>query len=505
MTATKVVNTQGLVGEIIGEQRYDLRELLGGGSMGYVYRAFDRRLETDVVVKIPRRHKLENPDSMRRFKQESKFLVNLTHPHIVSILDVGEHDGAPFFVMPFVSGGCLRSRQKNELGVQKPLSPSSLCGWLLEIAKALDFVHTQDCVHRDVKPDNILFDNHGHAFLSDFGLSKIVRTAESDDDSSQTAAGAIVGTPLFTAPELVLGKPFDGRADQYSLALTVYDTLAGTNPFAGANSSATMVNQTSLVPPPLMEWNRSVSQGVWQAVLKGLSKQPKQRYESCVAFAEAVLSAVRANGSSSSSVTDTGAQSSGRRSSISNATTDTSISSRKDDAVVRRSAAQTRTTASPTSPPSGVVKGQYVVTARTPIIKAKSSCPHCSKSLVLQPAFAGKKASCQSCGTRLLISSDFSEIRKLELVVQRDGVAPSMSNNNSMVSNIATASPTGEFDLVLGQEVFGWKLNRRWALGLVGLLLLFLILMTMFFTNRANRQALEQLRQQYRPRSMEGR
>ncbi len=94
-TATATVNTKGLVGQIIGDGRYDLRELLGGGSMGYVYRAFDRRLETDVVVKIPRRHKLENPDSLRRFRQESKFLVKLNHPHVVSILDVGEYDDTP--------------------------------------------------------------------------------------------------------------------------------------------------------------------------------------------------------------------------------------------------------------------------------------------------------------------------------------------------------------------------------------------------------------------------
>lgn len=477
-TATATVNTKGLVGQIIGDGRYDLRELLGGGSMGYVYRAFDRRLETDVVVKIPRRHKLENPDSLRRFRQESKFLVKLNHPHVVSILDVGEHDGAPYFVMPFISGGSLRTRQKNELGVQKPLKPASLRSWLREIAKALDYIHSQGCVHRDVKPDNILFDDHGHAFLGDFGLSKIVRASESDDPS-QTAAGAIVGTPLFTAPELVLGEPFDGRADQYSLALTVYDTLGGTNPMEGPNSSATLVNQTAMELPLLTELNPTVSPALSRIVRQGLAKWPDERFASCVAFAEAVLALIPANNSSQSSATNSRTKNSARHSSASNAVTDTSISSRK---------------------PAGATAAQkmrYVVTARTPIVKAKCNCPGCARDLILQPAFAGKKATCQTCKCRLLISTDFSELRKLELAPIGEEVAPAPRG-------IGSAASKDEFDLVLGQKVFGWKVNRKWALGLAGLLVLFLLLMTMFFTNRASHAERDRLREQFRPKSMEG-
>ncbi len=484
-TATATVNTKGLVGQIIGDGRYDLRELLGGGSMGYVYRAYDRRLETDVVVKIPRKHKLENPDSLRRFRQESKFLVKLNHPHVVSILDVGEHDGAPYFVMPFISGGSLRSRQKNELGVQKPLKPTSLRSWLREIAKALDFIHSQDCVHRDVKPDNILFDDHGHAFLGDFGLSKIVRASESDDPS-QTAAGAIVGTPLFTAPELVLGEPFDGRADQYSLALTVYDSLAGTNPFEGPNSSATLVNQTAMEPPLLTELNPTVSPALSRVVRKGLAKSSEERFDSCLAFAEAVLAVIPASGSSQSSGTHSRTKTSARRSSASNSLTDTSIHSRMAAGAM----------ATP--------KVQYVVTARTPIVKAKCNCPGCARDLFLQPAFAGKKASCQTCGCRLLISADFSELRKLELAAISDETSLSTRGNGSMASGVSSATAPGEFDLVLGQEVFGWKLNRKWAFGLAGMLVLFLLLMTMFFTNQASKAERDRLREQYRPKTMEG-
>lgn len=494
MTATATLNTQGLVGEILGDSRYDLRELLGGGSMGYVYRAYDRRLETDVVVKIPRKHKLGNPDSLRRFRQESKFMVKLNHPHVVSILDIGEHDGVPFFVMPYISGGSLRSRQKNELGVQKPLKPASLRSWLREIAKALDFIHSQACIHRDVKPDNILFDEHGHAILSDFGLSKIVRSSE-NDDPSQTAAGAIVGTPLFTAPELVLGEPIDGRADQYSLALTVYDTLAGRNPFLGPTTTATLVNQTAVEPPPLMDWNPSVSHDLWRVVRKGLAKLPEDRFSSCIAFAEAVLAALPASGSSQSSATHSVVKKPGRRSSASNTMADTSINSRMVGGTPVSARSMVRSQASAVTSSS---KTQFVVTARTPIVKAKTNCPGCAAQLNLQPAFAGKKATCQTCGCRLLIAPDFSEIRQLELV------ATCNAPDSPTPQNPSSASAPEGFDLVLGQAVFGWKLSRKWALGLAGLLILSLLLLTMFFTNKASQAERDRLREQFRPRTMEG-
>lgn len=508
MTATATVNTKGLVGQIIGEGRYDLRERLGGGSMGYVYRAFDRRLETDVVVKIPRKHKLENPDSLRRFRQESKFLVKLNHPHVVSILDVGEYDGVPFFVMLFINGGSLRSRQKNELGIQKPLPPVSLRRWLLEIAKALDFIHSQGCVHRDVKPDNILFDEHGHPFLSDFGLSKILPTEEADDPG-HTAAGAIVGTPLFCAPELVLGQPFDGRADQYSLALTVYDTLAGTNPFEGPNSSATLVNQTAMEPPPLAERNPRVTPALWQCVLKGLAKSPTERFRSCVEFAEAILAAVQTGSSSQSSGTYSEPKKVARRSSSSNTVADTAIRSREIDKAIHGSPANAASMIrSQMSTVTTAPKAKYVVAARKPIVKAKTTCPGCATQLTLQPAFAGKKATCQKCQCRLLISPDFSELLKLELVTVRGTKGSSESGKGSNSSRDSSSTSRGEFELVLGNELFGWKLSRKWALGLAAGVIALLLLLTAYFTHQASRvekeRLQEKLEQQLNPRGMEG-
>ena len=486
-------NPNELIGEIIGGDRYDVRELLGGGSMGHVYRAFDRRLETDIVIKIPRRSRLENPDTQRRFKQESKFLVKFSHPYVVTILDIGEFDGLPFFVMPFIKGGSLRSRQRNEYGVQKPMPASSLRGWLMEISKALDFVHSQGCVHRDVKPDNILFDEYGHAFLSDFGLSKLVQGGESNDVNA-TAAGAVVGTPMYVAPELVVGKPFDGRADQYSLALMIYESLAGTNPMEGKSGSATMVNQTQLRLPPLKELASGISVELSAAVMRGVSKLAAKRFGSCVEFAEAVLNAIQDNNSSSSSP-----MSNGRKSSAANGPNDTTTGSKRGVGSSARPASGKTMSMMRTLSSDAPVQMKRVVGARKPIIKGKSECPSCSRSFTLQPGFAGKKATCQGCGCKVLIAPDFREIRQLELVEIRSEPNATSSNRSSATSGTAG----GEFDLVLGAAVFGWKLNYKIVYGIAGTLVLFLMLMTMYFTNLTAEAEQERIRDQLRPRQME--
>jgi eukaryotic-like serine/threonine-protein kinase len=502
--ADVVVSPKGLLGELVGDGRYDLREFLGGGSMGYVYRAMDRRLEMPVVIKIPRQNRMEKEDFRRRFQQESKFLVKLTHPHIVGILDVGEHKGLPYFVMPFVGGGSLRARQRNEFGIAKGLPPESLKGWLREIARALDFIHSQRCVHRDVKPDNILFDEHGHAFLSDFGLSKVLGAAQ--DDVTQTAAGAIVGTPLYVAPELVLGEAFDGRADQYSLALTVYEALSGTNPFEGPSSSATMVNQANKVPPPLLEFSPRIGGALSRAVARGLAKPPDERYPSCVALAEDVLSGIEAAGVNRSSV-EPRPQAPGRSSSASNALDDTSPASRlaaPPRSALRASMVRTpnggATADAPMHSAAASRRMQFVATAQSPIVKAKSRCPSCSKSFTLQPAFAGKRAACKACGIRLLISPDFSEVQQLELVEIRDDAGSSPANRVA----VASAGPGNESDVILGQELFGWKLSRRLALGLATVLVLLLMLIAVYFTNQANQAERAREREMTRPRQTEG-
>ncbi len=281
-------NSDEWIGLEIAEGRYRIVERIGQGSMGRVYLAADRRLETDVVVKFPILNEKASTggEFFGRFEREVRSLIRLSHPHIVKVLDAGELQGHPFVVMEFLSGGSLKERICGGTGGRAaPMPPQSLRGWLLEIAKAIDFLHGQSHIHRDVKPANILFDRHGNAFLGDFGIIKAIATEEARGESnSLTAPGFLVGTPNYVAPEIVMGRSFDGRADQYSLAMTVHETLTGANCMEGPTPSATVVNQMMVVPPALAEIIPGIPRRVSDAILRGLAKDPAERFESCLAL-----------------------------------------------------------------------------------------------------------------------------------------------------------------------------------------------------------------------------
>jgi serine/threonine protein kinase len=282
--------TDNWVGARLAGGRYRVDELVGGGGMALIYRAYDRHLDTPVAVKVPRGPLLSDPEFARRFPRELRALVRLSHPHVVKMLDVGEHDGVPFGVMQFLSGGCLLDR----LPEGKPTKPAALAGWLPDVAKALDFIHSKGYVHRDVKPENVLFDEHGHSYLSDFGIAKALAGSLAAQTAALTAAGTAIGTPAYMAPELIMGQEYDGRVDQYALAATVYRALAGRGLFEGAPPAAILVKQTTEQPPPLHSVAPGVGEGLADAVMRGLSKDPRRRFASCVDFAHAVLSSPQA-------------------------------------------------------------------------------------------------------------------------------------------------------------------------------------------------------------------
>ena len=348
------------LGRVLADGRYRIVDKLGEGSMGLVYRAYDSRLETEIVMKVPLGSALDDPDFVERFNREIRSLVRLTHPHVVKIIDVGTEDEIPYVVMQYLSGGSLKDRINPRGSETYAMPQESLNDWLLEVAKALDFMHGQSYLHRDVKPANILFDEYGNAFLGDFGLSKAMTTAKEmpSTGASLTAAGFLVGTPNYVAPEVVMGSPYDGHIDQYSLAMTVYEALTGKAPLEGPTASATMVNQTNKAPPSLSDANSAISPGLSAAVLKGLAKQPQRRYDNCVSLAQAVLAEVQAERSSGSGP--------------------------------RRGA---------------VSKGEA----------GRIACPACRKVLPIKPEYAGKQARCAQCQAVLQISADATEL-KLVLV-----------------------------------------------------------------------------------------
>lgn len=280
------------VGTALDNGRFEVKSKLGEGGMGFVYKAFDNALQDDVVIKVPRRSMLDDPEFKERFDRENRALVKLQHPHVVSIIFVGEHGDLPYVVMRFLAGGDLKERQEKYDGV---LPMEDFKTWLPQVASALDFVHVEGYIHRDVKPANILFDARGNVFLSDFGVAKVVAENKKSGESL-TGAGMLLGTPEYMAPEMIQCETYSGQVDQYALAVTVYELLCGRVPFDGPTPQYILVQQSvGAIEPPMVR-NPSVPEVVSNVVMAGLARDPAARYPSCVAFAESVIQAIAYTG-----------------------------------------------------------------------------------------------------------------------------------------------------------------------------------------------------------------
>src|SRR5262245_23110583 len=172
------IRTNDWNGVTLANGRYRITSKLGEGGMGAVFRALDQNIEADVVIKIPRLAMMEDPEFAGRFTREIRSLVRLSHPNIVKVTDVGVWEDTPFAVMQFLPGGSLEDRRPaGPGGASLHCDPKDISRWLTGVAYALDYVHAQGYVHRDVKPGNILFDALGHAFLSDFGVAKVLASS----------------------------------------------------------------------------------------------------------------------------------------------------------------------------------------------------------------------------------------------------------------------------------------------------------------------------------------
>jgi len=273
--------------------RYHILEQLGEGGMAIVYKAYDTRLETDVAVKVIRTENilpsvLER--SLKRFEREAKALARLTHPNIVKVTDFGEHEGRPYLVMEYLPGGTLKQR----LG--KPIPWTEAIPILLPIARALDFAHRQNMIHRDVKPSNILITADGEPMLTDFGIAKIL-----DDDATQdlTGTSAAVGTPEYMAPEQAIAKTVDHRADIYSLGVVLYEMLTGRKPFMADTPMAVLIKQATDPLPRPIQFAPNLPEAVEKLLLKTLAKNPSDRYHGMAELAAAWQGMMEAKGQAS--------------------------------------------------------------------------------------------------------------------------------------------------------------------------------------------------------------
>ncbi len=199
---------------------YRVEELVGRGGMGVVYRATDLSLDRPVALKLVAPELAEDERFRERFLREPRLAASLDHPHVIPIYEAGEHDGQLYLAMRFVEGSDLRTILERE----GKLPPERTLALLADVADALDAAHRRALVHRDVKPANVLLDEDGHAYLTDFGITK-----QLGGDSTDT--GRVVGTLDYLAPEQIRGDPVDGRADVYALGCVLYECLAGAPPF----------------------------------------------------------------------------------------------------------------------------------------------------------------------------------------------------------------------------------------------------------------------------------
>jgi serine/threonine protein kinase len=272
----------GLEGKTL--DRYALQQLVGKGGMADVYKGYDTHFDRSVAVKVFKR---EDEEMLRRFIREARLMATFHNEHLVPIYDSGqyqaEYDTRYYIVMPFMEGGTLRARIR-----QSPLSLNEACRALNDIADALDYIHRQDIVHRDIKASNVLLDAGGKYYLSDFGIARIA-----SDATQLTTTGNVLGTVDYIAPELFEdNRRADARSDLYSLGVLLFEMVTGQLPFSAENQLALVTMHMHSQPPSPGSILQNISPQVDRVILKALEKKPEQRYGSATELAEAFCRAV---------------------------------------------------------------------------------------------------------------------------------------------------------------------------------------------------------------------
>ncbi|HEX7937699.1 MAG TPA: serine/threonine-protein kinase [Gemmatimonadaceae bacterium] len=258
--------------------RYSVRRRIGGGGMASVYLAEHAQLRRPVVIKVLHGHLAKDAEMMERFRREARAASELVHPHIVPIIDAGDQGGVVFTVMPYLAGGSLAERVAR--GPQNPVEVASV---VAQASTALDYAHRRGIVHRDVKPDNVLFDEDGHALVTDFGI------AETRSQGRLTASGRAMGTPHYMSPEQAMGKLVDGRSDVYALGVVMYEALVGAPPFDGPDGFAVGYKQVHEAPVPALQVNSQIPSSLNDIVMKCLIKSPNDRYARANDLADALV------------------------------------------------------------------------------------------------------------------------------------------------------------------------------------------------------------------------
>jgi hypothetical protein len=255
---------------------YTIVRQLGFGGAGEVWRAKDERLGRDVAIKVLLPHLSTDTEKLRRFAEEARAAGTLNHPNILTVHDVGEHDGTPYLVSECLEGRSLRERLK-----AGPMSVAEATSVALGIAQGLAAAHERGIIHRDLKPENTFLKSDGGTKLLDFGLAKLKLPAASGrKDADDTALSMIAGTAAYMAPEQARGESSDPRSDLFALGVMMYEMLGGQHPFRGASVFETLHAILTKEPADLLEVNERVPPALGRIVMRLLQKSPEARFQS---------------------------------------------------------------------------------------------------------------------------------------------------------------------------------------------------------------------------------
>ncbi|MDI6907885.1 MAG: PASTA domain-containing protein [Thermoanaerobacterales bacterium] len=270
-----------MIGKILGG-RYEIVEQLGGGGTAVVYKGQDRVLQRPVTVKVLRPEFSADEEFVARFHREAQAVASLSHPNIVNVYDVGREGDTHYLVMEYVDGEDLKTIIRRE----GCLTPPRAAAIVLQVCEALTHAHQHHIIHRDVKPHNILITKNGLAKLADFGI------AREAGGSTLVNSNALVGSVHYISPEQARGDAADEESDIYSLGIVLYEMLAGSVPFTGANPVAVALKHIQEPPPSLRQRNAMVTQELERIVFRAIAKKPAERYATARDFAADLKKAI---------------------------------------------------------------------------------------------------------------------------------------------------------------------------------------------------------------------
>jgi serine/threonine-protein kinase len=274
--------------------QYEIRSILGMGGMGMVYGAYQPSLSREVAIKVLNNPSTASSDTAERFRREAKMAASLEHPHIVPVYDSGTtQQGVNFVVMRYLTGGSLNARlEAHRIGEAALPTLAEVNVLLKQMASALDYAHKRGVIHRDIKPNNIMFDENANSYLVDFGIAKVMTDARTTG-GSMTNTGAFVGTLPYMPPELWRGEEWSAASDQYALGIVLYEMLTGKLPFS-ADTVYELINQhLTLAPRPSHYVREDLPESLWPIIERSLNKDQHARFPSLTALADAFEGAIK--------------------------------------------------------------------------------------------------------------------------------------------------------------------------------------------------------------------